>query len=76
MTDKTNVGLNEKKDESSVGRKRERRGLWVKRVWEGERKGVVKKQMRGAGCALTFFDHWCQHAVTEFTVFVCLCFSS
>lgn len=27
--------------------------------------------MRGAGCALTFFDHWCQHVATEFS----LCFS-
>lgn len=24
--------------------------------------------MRGAGCALTFFDHCCQHVATEFTV--------
>lgn len=27
--------------------------------------------MRGAGCALTSFDHWCQHVATEFS----LCFS-
>lgn len=44
--DETNVGLNEKK-ELSVGRKareRRRERLWVKRLGEGERKGVVKNR--------------------------------
>lgn len=53
-----------------LGGKRERKKKGLRN--DGRERGRVlserEEQMRGAGCALTFFDHWCQHVATEFTV--------
>ena len=78
LTDGTNVGLTEKK-ELSVGRKEKEKKRWSVggEIRGGREEGCCQTESNrrgGAGCALTFFDHWCQRVATEHTLCVCVKF--